>query len=148
VSAAELADGSVELFGSFEAADVSRPADHHELRIGDRSLELLAFASIAALEAFVEPPDVDDGRAFDATGRLLSVTAAGTRTVVREAEAVVSHHDELRTALVTALTEAEGESVRSDSLEELVALAASRFTVLPPPSLARIIKRLVTRPWA
>jgi hypothetical protein len=30
--------------------------------------DLTAFESVAALEAFVEPPDVDAGRAFDATG--------------------------------------------------------------------------------
>jgi hypothetical protein len=105
--------------------------------------DLMAFESAEALEAFVEPPDVDAGRAFDATGRLLSVKAEGTRTIVRDAEAVVSHQDELRSALVTALTAKEGESVRPASLEELVALAAARFTVPPPPSLATTIKRLI-----
>jgi hypothetical protein len=40
VGATKLAHGSVELFGSFEVADVSRPRYHDELRIGDRSLEL------------------------------------------------------------------------------------------------------------
>lgn len=107
--------------------------------------DLMAFESVEGLEAYVEPPDVDTGRAFDATGRLLSVTAEGTRTVVRDAEVVASHQDELRTALVTALTEAEGDSVRSASLEELVALAAARFTAPPPPSLTRFIKRLIAR---
>jgi hypothetical protein len=107
--------------------------------------DLIAFGSVEALEAFVEPPDVDAGRAFDATGRLLSLTAEGMRTVVRDAEAVASHQDELRTALVTVLTEAEGERVRSASLEELVALAAARFTAPPPPSLPRVIKRLIGR---
>jgi hypothetical protein len=107
--------------------------------------DLTAFESVAALEAFVEPPDVDAGRAFDATGMLLSVTAEGTRTVVRDAETVASHQDELRTALVTALTGTEGESVRTASLEELVPLAAARFTAPSPPSLAKLIKRFIAR---
>jgi hypothetical protein len=105
----------------------------------------MAFGSAEALEAYVEPPDVDAGRAFDSTGRLLSFAAEGRRTVVCDAEAVPSHQDELRIALVTALTEAEGEVVRSASLDELVALAAARFTAAPPTSLATIIRRLVTR---
>jgi hypothetical protein len=107
--------------------------------------DLIAFESAAALEAYVEPADVDSGRAFDATGRLLSVTAEGTRTVVRDAEAEALHREELRTALVTALTESEGEQVRSATLEELVALAATRFMAPPPPSLSRMIKRLFGR---
>jgi hypothetical protein len=109
--------------------------------------DLIAFESVDALEAYVEPPDADAGRAFDATGRLLSVTAEGTRTIVREAEPTATHQDELRAALATALMEAEGESVRSASLEELVGLAAARFIVtMPPPfSLTRIINRFLTR---
>jgi hypothetical protein len=108
--------------------------------------DLMAFDSARALEAFVEPPDVDAGRAFDATGRLLSVTAEGGRTVVRDAEPVASHQEELHTALVTALDGLDGgENVREASLEELVAIAAARLAVLPPPSLTSVIKRFIAR---
>jgi hypothetical protein len=40
--------------------------------------ELLAFQSLEAMEGFIEPPDVDEGRAFDSTGMLLSVLFALT----------------------------------------------------------------------
>jgi hypothetical protein len=107
--------------------------------------DLLAFKSADALEAFVEPYDVDAGRAFDATGRLLSVTAVGNRTAVRAAEVVASHQDELRVALVTALAPTQGERVRSASLEELARLAADRYDVGPPPGLATLFRRLFGR---
>jgi len=35
VGTTKLAQGIVELFGSFEVADMSRRGDHSELRIGD-----------------------------------------------------------------------------------------------------------------
>lgn len=107
--------------------------------------ELLAFETVEALEGFIEPPDVDSGRAFDAEGRLLSVQAERGRTVVREAESQPSHQDELRAALITALADAEGDGVRSAPLDELVALGVARFAVSPPTNVISGVMRLFSR---
>lgn len=91
-------------------------------------LDLMVFEAAQAAEAFVEPPDVADGAAYDAEGRLLGFETDGRRTFLAERESEPMHGDELRSALLRSF-EAAGIPCGGLSLPELVSEAVDHFQV-------------------
>jgi hypothetical protein len=91
--------------------------------------DLLVFDSVEKAEAFVEPPDVKAGIAYDAEGRLLAFEANGRRTLLREREREPTHGAELRSAITQASLAVGAQIDPSMPLPELVNAALARFRV-------------------
>ena len=99
----------------------------------DYSGDLNLFKTIEAAEGYVEAYDIAACKAYDSEGRLLSIAPAPKFSfrrdvVLKPAEELPTHGDQLRTTLIRWLT-AVGESpdaLEPMALSDLVAVAVRR----------------------
>src|SRR6187551_1242171 len=87
----------------------------------------MVFETVEAAQVFVEPPDISEGVAYDAEGRLLGFDTDGRRTFLRERKAQPSHEEDLRQALAQVFQALDIRCDPAASLDELVERALSDF---------------------
>ena len=91
--------------------------------------DLMVFETPESAVLFVEPPDVDAGVTYDASGRVLRFETDGRTTTLTETEEL--RPDVLRADLLRVFT-INGDSVTADAqLSDLVAAASRRYQVKP-----------------